>query len=146
MDMRRLFFYLVGILTLMSFTKSEEKDYPKDYFRSPIDYPILLSGTFGELRPNHFHAGIDIKGSVGKKIYSIADGYISRIKVSSGGYGNVLYVTHPNSYTSVYAHLSRFAGRYNLSRSVTTGKIFPILTTSLDYERVWLIEAKQPCK
>ncbi len=102
-----LFFPLFLLMMAFSFS-GEKKSYPQDYFRSPVDYTILLSGTFGELRPNHFHAGIDIKGAIGKPLYSIADGYVSRIKVQSGGYGQVLYIDHPNGYTSVYAHMHRF--------------------------------------
>jgi len=66
---------------------------------SPFDFPLLLSGTFGELRSNHFHTGIDIKTESveGKKIRSIADGYISRIKVSTWGYGKVIYIVHQKS-------------------------------------------------
>jgi hypothetical protein len=81
-------------------------------FRSPVGIPLLLAGNFGELRPNHFHSGLDIKtnGSEGYRIYAIEDGYVSRIKVSTWGYGKVLYVTHPNGYTSVYAHLKSFKG------------------------------------
>jgi len=85
--------------------------YPQDYFRSPVDHAIKLSGTFGELRPNHFHAGIDIKsktGKIGQKIYAVADGTVSRINIKSSGYGNALYINHPNGYTSVYAHLQKF--------------------------------------
>lgn len=69
-----------------------------------------LAGTMGELRSTHFHAGIDIKtdGVVGLPIYATADGYISRIKISTGGYGNALYLMHPNGTTSVYAHLSKY--------------------------------------
>ena len=76
----------------------------------PIDFPILLSGNFGELRSTHFHAGIDIKtqGETGKKIYSIEEGYVSRAKIQAGGYGHALYITHPNGYTSVYGHLQEF--------------------------------------
>ncbi len=79
-------------------------------FRPPVDFSLYLSGTFGELRSNHFHAGIDIKtkGREGEAIRSIGDGYVSRIKVSTGGYGKVLYITHPNGYVSVYGHLQRF--------------------------------------
>jgi hypothetical protein len=79
-------------------------------YRSPVDIPILLSGNFGELRSNHFHAGLDIKteGVEGKKIYAIADGYVSRIKVSPWGYGKVIYITHPEGIVSVYAHLLSF--------------------------------------
>ena len=80
-------------------------------FVSPVDHTIRLTGNFMELRPNHFHAGIDIKstnGQSGDPIKTVQDGYISRIKIQSGGYGNVLYIDHPNGYTSVYAHLSKF--------------------------------------
>ncbi|MBT8400883.1 MAG: M23 family metallopeptidase, partial [Rhodothermia bacterium] len=86
---------------------------PRDYFRSPLGIPILLAGNFAEMRDNHFHGGLDIKtrDSEGYRIYAAADGYISRVKVSPYGYGNALYVAHPNGYTTVYAHLSRFKGR-----------------------------------
>ena len=81
-------------------------------YGNPLDIPIYLSATFGEIRPNHIHAGLDIKtqGVEGKKVYAVADGYISRIGVSPYGYGNVLYITHYDGYTSVYAHLQRFSG------------------------------------
>ena len=84
---------------------------PKDYFRSPLDITIVLAGTFAELRSNHFHSGLDIKTKQvqGLKIYGIADGYVSRIKIAHFGYGKALYVTHPNGYTSVYAHLQKFS-------------------------------------
>jgi hypothetical protein len=89
-----------------------QKSYPTDYFRPPVDLRLLLSGTFGELRANHFHSGIDIKtnGATGAKVYAIADGYISRINVSAFGFGKALYINHPNGYTSVYAHLDYFTG------------------------------------
>lgn len=97
-------------LLLFSYNAGSQDNYPKGYFRSPVDFPILLSGTFGELRGNHFHSGIDIKtnGHNGAKIYAIADGYVSRIKISASGFGKTLYITHPNGYVSVYAHLDRF--------------------------------------
>ncbi|HWS61076.1 MAG TPA: M23 family metallopeptidase [Flavobacterium sp.] len=84
-------------------------DYPKDYFRSPLDIPMQLSGNFGELRPNHFHAGFDFKTlqKEGLAVYAVADGYISRIKISTFGNGKTIYVTHSNGYTSVYGHLQR---------------------------------------
>ena len=86
--------------------------YPQDYFRNPIDGEIRVSGTFGELRSNHFHAGLDIRtgGVQGKNIYAVADGYVSRINVSTYGYGKALYIRHPNGYTSVYGHLKGFKG------------------------------------
>ncbi|RLD61522.1 MAG: hypothetical protein DRI95_14135 [Bacteroidetes bacterium] len=101
---------IVIIFILSNCNLLAQKEYPQNYFRSPIDFKILISGNFGELRPNHFHTGLDIltENRVGKNIYAIADGYISRINVSSGGYGNALYITHPNGYVSVYAHLKSF--------------------------------------
>ncbi len=100
-------------LLIFAFTgpTPKEKSYPKNYFQSPVSHSLLLSGTFGELRPNHFHAGIDIKSSkgvAGDPIFSAADGYIARIKVDESGYGNSIYISHPNGYTTVYAHLDRF--------------------------------------
>ena len=70
----------------------------------------LYSANFGEMRPNHFHSGIDIKtdGVTGKPVLATADGYISRIAVTPGGYGRAIYITHPNGTTSVYGHLSKF--------------------------------------
>lgn len=83
---------------------------PTASFQAPLDIPLVLSGTFGELRSNHFHAGIDIKtqGVQGKLVRASESGYISRIKVSAYGYGKAIYVTHPNGYTTVYAHLQRY--------------------------------------
>lgn len=80
-------------------------------FRSPFDFPLMLSANFGELRPNHFHNGLDIKtkGVVGKPIHCVADGYVSRVMVLHGGYGQAIFVTHPNGYTSVYGHVLSFA-------------------------------------
>ncbi len=80
-------------------------------YTNPLDINLILSGTFGELRTNHFHAGIDLKtkGVEGLNVYSIADGYISRVKVSSYGYGKVIYINHYDGNTSVYAHLKEFS-------------------------------------
>jgi murein DD-endopeptidase MepM/ murein hydrolase activator NlpD len=91
---------------------SAQTDYPKDYFRPPLDIPMQLSGNFGELRPNHFHAGFDLKTNQreGLNVYAVADGYISRIKISTFGNGKTLYITHPNGYTSVYGHLQSMVG------------------------------------
>ncbi|NOY51349.1 MAG: M23 family metallopeptidase, partial [Chlorobi bacterium] len=98
------------ILISLFFQYASSQTYPSNYFRSPLDIPLLLSGTFGELRSNHFHSGMDIKtqGTEGKKVYAVADGYVSRIKVSASGYGKALYITHPNGYISVYGHLRYF--------------------------------------
>ncbi len=92
-----------------------QKDFPKNYFRSPVDIPIVLAGNFGEIRGGHFHAGIDIKTQQveGKKVFAAADGYVSRIKISLYGYGKVIYVRHPNGYTTAYAHLQQFNDSIN---------------------------------
>ena len=75
-------------------------------FIYPLDREVVVTGNYGEIRPNHFHAGLDFSTDpiANLPIKSIANGYVSRIKISSGGYGRVLYITHPNGYVSVYAH------------------------------------------
>ncbi len=99
---------LLVLCVLVSLANAQEKD----EFQSPLGIPLTLAGTFGELRNNHFHAGLDLKTNTksGYRIYSVADGFVSRIKVQPGGYGNALYITHPNGYTSVYGHLQEFKG------------------------------------
>ncbi|RTY81441.1 M23 family metallopeptidase [Flavobacterium sp. LS1P28] len=89
-----------------------QAEYPKDYFRSPLDIPMQLSGNFGELRPNHFHAGFDLRTQQkeGFKVYAVADGYVSRIKISTFGNGKTIYINHPNGFTSVYGHLKMANG------------------------------------
>jgi len=81
-------------------------------FHPPLKIPLVLSANFGELRSNHFHTGIDFKTNrkIGYNIYSIDDGYVSRVKVSPWGYGWVVYIDHYNGLTSVYAHCSEFKG------------------------------------
>lgn len=85
----------------------------KGYYLFPIkpEQTNYLSGTMGELRPGHFHAGLDIKteGRTGLDVYASAEGYVSRIRVGPGGYGNCLYINHPNGTTTVYAHLAEFS-------------------------------------
>lgn len=79
-------------------------------FHSPVEIPFLLAGNFGEPRPNHFHCGIDVKtqGVENKRILAVGDGYVSRMTSGLFGFGNALYITHPNGYTSVYCHLNNF--------------------------------------
>jgi len=111
MTSRSTHFFLTLLFLVLVFTSSgQNQKYPDIHFRSPLDIPLYLSGSFGELRSNHFHSGIDIKtgGAEGKKIFAIEDGYVSRIKISTGGYGKALYITHPNGFVSVYGHLQRF--------------------------------------
>lgn len=109
---RTLNFIFFLCLAIYGFSQ-QSTNYPKDYFRSPLDIPLLLSGNFGELRNNHFHSGLDIKTQSveGKNVYAIADGYVSRIKIMPNGYGKIIYIDHPNGYTSTYAHLQQFKGK-----------------------------------
>ena len=101
-------FFLSLFVTSFCFSQVE---YPQDYFKNPLDVTLVLAGTFGELRTNHFHSGLDIKTQQreGLNVYAAADGYVSRIKISEFGYGKAIYITHPNGYTTVYGHLQSFA-------------------------------------
>ena len=106
---RTIYTLLLGIVVgTGSVVSAQER--PAHPFISPFDFPLLLSGNFGELRANHFHGGVDFKtqGVVGKPIRCIADGYISRVTVTPGGYGQAVYITHHNGYTSVHGHLLKF--------------------------------------
>lgn len=97
-----VFIFYVSIL-------SAQINYPKDYFSPPLSIPMQLSGNFGELRPNHFHAGFDLKTmqKEGLEVHAVADGYVSRLKISTFGNGKTIYITHPNGFTSVYGHLQK---------------------------------------
>lgn len=107
--MKKILQLLVLIVGLIVNVKGQT-GYPTDYFQSPLDIPLLVSGTFGELRENHLHSGIDLKTqkTEGFPVMATADGYISRIRVSLFGFGKVVYINHPNGYTTVYAHLQKF--------------------------------------
>lgn len=110
--MNWLALYVISLLTMHSAVAQNEPlpDFPKNDFRSPLNGQLLLTGNFGETRKSHFHSGIDIKTKEkeGLPIFAVADGYVSRINVSPFGYGNALYITHPNGYVSVYAHIRNF--------------------------------------
>ncbi len=85
------------------------KKYPSTSFQLPVKIPVSLAGNFGECRPNHFHSGLDVRTNKVENIpvYAIADGFISRIKIEAGGFGNAIYITHAGGYTSLYAHLNK---------------------------------------
>ena len=112
MKFKYIFLSIFSYFLFASLYSQAQSKYPQDYFRSPIEGRIYLSGTFGELRSNHFHAGLDIKtgGSVGKNIYAAAEGWVSRVKISPWGYGNAIYIEHPNGFTTVYGHLKELKG------------------------------------
>ena len=113
--MKLIYYTLLALCPLTGLAQDSApavaNQYPADYFRNPLDIPIFLAGNFGECRPGHFHSGIDIKtlGVENKPVHAAADGYISRIKMEKGGFGHALYITHPNGYTTLYAHLNDFA-------------------------------------
>lgn len=106
--------YLSLFLTTMTFGQRSEQPksetYPKSDFVNPLAIKNYLAANFGELRANHFHSGLDIKTMQreGLDVFAVADGYISRISMSPTGYGNTIYIDHPNGYTTVYAHLQKF--------------------------------------
>lgn len=99
-----------GILSILLLTVTIAGSAQKKYYTTPVKIPIHLSASFGELRSNHFHTGIDIKtqGVTGLPVNAAADGFISRIAVSPTGYGNAIYIDHPNGTTTVYGHLKKF--------------------------------------
>jgi hypothetical protein len=107
-----LIFLVLCMVSLATAQTNWEKKLSQYSFAPPLKGAMYLSGNFCELRSNHFHGGLDIKtgGVEGKSVYSIADGYVSRIKISPYGYGRALYIHHPKSgVTSVYAHLKEFS-------------------------------------
>ncbi|WP_298494931.1 M23 family metallopeptidase [uncultured Algibacter sp.] len=103
--------FILSLFLAFSLLSSAQNNYPQDYFSNPLEIPLVLSGTFAELRSNHFHSGMDIKTQqrTGLKVKASANGFVSRIKIAHYGYGKALYITHPNGYTTVYAHLQKFS-------------------------------------
>jgi len=103
--------FLTPNAELQTFPNESGQVNSKPLFGNPIDPPFTLAGTFGELRPDHFHTGIDFstKEREGLPVYAAADGYVSRIKVAADGFGKAIYITHPNHYVTVYAHLKKYA-------------------------------------
>ena len=93
-------------------TVDAQSSYPQTYFQAPLDIPLYLSAPFGSLRDNHFHSGMDIRTfeKEGMPVYAIADGFVSRVKISTIGYGKAIYIEHTNGYTSVYGHLQKYEG------------------------------------
>lgn len=104
-----ILFLIFGVWSI--YIGNAQESIPIDYFQNPLDIPLVLAGTFGELRNNHFHSGLDIKTQrkVGFKVIASAEGSVSRIKIAHYGYGKALYITHPNGYVTVYAHLQKFS-------------------------------------
>src|SRR3954469_4599842 len=103
--MKKVYFILLLIFCyLHTYTQApvQTREYPKKYFRYPLDLPPSTAGSFGELRPNHFHSGLDFRTNQrkGYPVRAAADGYISRVRVQFGGGGNIVYIDHPNGFTT----------------------------------------------
>jgi murein DD-endopeptidase MepM/ murein hydrolase activator NlpD len=103
------------VFSLLIFTGSEaqlfpEKDYPKDYFAYPLDAKIGVVANFGELRPNHYHMGLDCRTEQvqNKRVLAAAEGYIAKVRIEPWGFGRSIYINHPNGLTTLYAHLNDF--------------------------------------
>ena len=93
--------------------ESKAQSYPQNYFRYPLDSLPSLVSPFGGLRDNHFHSGMDLRTNQreGLPVFASANGYVSRIKILSIGYGKAIYINHPNGYTTVYGHLQKYSGK-----------------------------------
>ncbi|EHQ28477.1 M23 family metallopeptidase [Mucilaginibacter paludis] len=115
MIIKHTIIYLLLILGLNLKTQAQDivqtHQYPKDFFRYPLELPPTTAGSFGELRSNHFHSGLDFKTNqrTGYPVHAAFDGYISRLRIQYGGFGRAVYITHPNGFTTVYGHLERLA-------------------------------------
>lgn len=103
--------FFIILLPVLNAQTSIDSINKESIYSPPLNIPLILAGNFGELRSNHFHSGLDIKTQQreGLMIKTIADGYVSRIKISPWGYGKVLYIKHANGVSSVYAHLQKFS-------------------------------------
>jgi hypothetical protein len=102
---------LLFLLFVLRIQANAQGDY-KPYFRYPMDSLPHFVSPFGAMRDNHFHSGVDLKTQEkeGLPVYAVADGYISRIKIASNGYGKAIYIDHPNGFTTVYGHLQCYKG------------------------------------
>src|SRR5438270_13094331 len=103
------FFLVLAIALILSLPVCAQP-YPPNYFRSPLDIPLQLVANFGEIRANHWHMGLDIRTQhrVNLPVHAAADGYVARISVEPGGFGQAIYINHPNGLTTVYGHLNAF--------------------------------------
>jgi len=100
-------------LVVLFFTRTawtQESTYPRDFFRHPLNIPMQLVANFGEIRANHWHMGLDIRTQqrVNLPVYAAGDGYVARISIEPGGFGQAIYINHPNGFTTLYGHLNAF--------------------------------------
>jgi murein DD-endopeptidase MepM/ murein hydrolase activator NlpD len=106
----KIFPKLMLIIFLINNIITHAQNYPQNYFRNPLNIPMQLAANFGAIRTNHFHMGLDLRTNSQENlpVLAAAEGYVSRIKVERYGFGNAVYITHSNGYTTVYAHLNRY--------------------------------------
>lgn len=104
---KKLFLLLLGAVWQ---AEAMAQDYPQNYFRSPLNIPMALVANFGEIRPNHWHMGLDVRTQqrVNLPVYASADGYVAHVRVEPGGFGQAIYINHPAGFTTLYAHLNAF--------------------------------------
>src|ERR1043165_5956094 len=107
--------YAAFLLVLLSFLKVQSQStgstkYPQGYFRNPLDIPISLTANFGELRPGHWHMGLDIRTEQRENlpVYAAADGYIAHVGVRPLSFGKFIIINHPNGLSTLYGHLNAF--------------------------------------
>ena len=108
MNLRTGLFIVVLFFTRIGYAQTNP--YPQNYFRNPLNIPMQLVANFGEIRTNHWHMGLDIRTQhkVNLPVYAAADGYVARVSVEPGGFGQAIYINHPNGYTTLYGHLNAF--------------------------------------
>jgi murein DD-endopeptidase MepM/ murein hydrolase activator NlpD len=109
--MRTLFTAACSLFSLLSFAQIfPAVSYPQGYFRDPLGIPMSLAANFGELRPNHYHMGLDIRTQRKENlpVFAAADGYVARVSIEPAGFGQAIYIRHPNGYSTVYGHLNKF--------------------------------------
>lgn len=101
---------ILSIFLFFSFHSVAQNNYEIGYFSFPLSIKPKLNANFGEMRPNHFHMGLDLSTESRENlpIFAPADGYIARIKIEQGGFGRALYLNHPNGLTTLYAHMNKF--------------------------------------
>ncbi len=127
---RFIFLFIIPLFHISA--SAQTREFPQNYFRPPLNIAPQASGSFGELRSNHFHGGTDYRTQQreGLPVYAVADGFISRARVQIGGGGHALYIAHPNGYTSVYMHLQRFNERI---APVVKNKQYELQSFSVDF-------------
>src|SRR5829696_5022576 len=101
---------LILFFSIIYIQVSSAQNYPKNYFRHPLNVPMQLVANFGEIRANHWHMGLDIRTQQRENlpVYASAEGYVSRIVVEPSGFGQAIYIAHPNGFTTLYAHMNAF--------------------------------------